>query len=553
MKKLKKLFAVMLSLVMVLAMGITSFAATAGTDGKYGTADDLGNITVTGVLKEGQVAVTAYKVIEAQYNNNSGSFSGYNSLYPNVIANTDIQGGLTELSSDKLNALANAVIADTNKDPIEMDLVKGTTNTWTKAVQPGTYLVLVTNSETKSYNPMVVSVYYTNVDGSTNGLNQGNLVIQEGGATAKVSGQPKIDKVITSGNGTNKGNSAGFTSATEGDTVSYKVSVKPIPNYNGSYPVFNVVDTLDKGLKFVANDVTVKVLGGGENGADVTLTKDTDYTFNPSKNNDKTVLTVNFVVNGNYTLNNYAGKEVVITYNATLTSDATLNNNANVNDVVLNYTRDSKTTDNNDSDEDKTFTYTFDIGSSATGTTGIINKKGDKTDDINGLNGATFALYKGSQLKQDGTFDGQPYKTTDSETQGLTKGQLHFTGLAAGTYYLQETKAPDGYSVNTTIFKVVIEATYYEAADEGIEVGMLKTWNVKVAEGINGELKNVASFTVNNNGQTSNISGMDIKNTSISALPSTGGIGTTIFTIVGCGIMIAAAGLFFASRRKENR
>ena len=82
---------------------------------------------------------------------------------------------------------------------------------------------------------------------------------------------------------------------------------------------------------------------------------------------------------------------------------------------------------------------------------------------------------------------------------------------------------------------------------------MLKTWNVKVAEGINGELKDVASFTVNNNGQTSNISGMDIQNTSISALPSTGGIGTTIFTIVGCGIMIAAAGLFFASRRKENR
>ena len=44
-----------------------------------------------------------------------------------------------------------------------------------------------------------------------------------------------------------------------------------------------------------------------------------------------------------------------------------------------------------------------------------------------------------------------------------------------------------------------------------------------------------------------------VVNTQISSLPSTGGIGTTIFTIVGCGIMIAAAGLFFASRRKENR
>ena len=44
-----------------------------------------------------------------------------------------------------------------------------------------------------------------------------------------------------------------------------------------------------------------------------------------------------------------------------------------------------------------------------------------------------------------------------------------------------------------------------------------------------------------------------IKNTKINSLPSTGGIGTTIFTIGGCAIMVAAAGLFFASRRKVNK
>lgn len=206
------------------------------------------------------------------------------------------------------------------------------------------------------------------------------------------------------------------------------------------------------------------------------------------------------------------------------------------------------------------YTYTFDIDGNATGTTGIINKKGDKTEDKDGLNGATFALYKAEQLNANGSFEGDPYKTTTSEKQGDKKGQLHFTGLAAGTYYLQETEAPDGYSVNTTIFKVVIEAEYYskeEAANvEGIDEGMLKSWTVKVGEGINADgdaLKLVASFNVNNEGQTKNIGGTEIKNTSISSLPSTGGIGTTIFTIVGCGIMIAAAGLFFASRRKENR
>lgn len=549
MKKLKKLFAVMLSLVMVLAMGITSFAATPGNDGKYGTADDRGTITVTGI--EANATVIAYKVIEAKYDNNGGSFSGYNSLYTSVISNDRVQADL-ELTRDELNELADAVNENTNKTAIPMAYANGS---WTATVEPGTYLVLVTNAETNIYNPMVVSVYYTNADGTTNNLHEGNLVIAEGGATAKVSGQPKVDKVITSGNGTDKGNSANV-----GDTVSYKVSVNPVPNYNGTNPKLNVVDTLDKGLQYTDRSLKVVVKRANTDGTDKALVAGTDYIFTPSTNGDKTVLTVDFVVGGNYTLNAYAGKEVEITYNATLTSDATLNNIANVNDVTLNYTRDSKTTGNDESGNDKTYTYTFDIDGSATGTTGIINKKGDKATDTEGLNGATFALYKENQLKE-GKLTGNPFKTATSETQDTAKGQLHFTGLAAGTYYLQETAAPKGYSVNTTIFKVVIEASYYQTGDtlpQGKEVGMLKSWTVKVGEGINATgdaLKEVANFTVNNEGTMTRAEngGMDIQNTSISSLPSTGGIGTTIFTIVGCGIMIAAAGLFFASRRKENR
>lgn len=549
MKKLKKLFAVMLSLIMVLAMGITSFAATPGNDGKYGTADDRGTITVTGIEKS--ATVTAYKVIEAKYDNNGGSFSGYNSLYTSVISNDRVQADL-ELTRVELNKLADAVNANTTKTAISMAYANGS---WTATVEPGTYLVLVTNAETNIYNPMVVSVYYTNADGTTNNLHEGNLVIAEGGATAKVSGQPKVNKVITSGNGTDKGNSANV-----GDTVSYKVSVNPVPNYNGTNPKLNVVDTLDKGLQYTDRSLKVVVKGANTDGTDKALVAGTDYTFTPSVSGGKTVLTVDFVVGGKYTLNAYAGKVVEITYNATLTSDATLNDNANVNDVTLNYTRDSKTNGNDGSDNDKTYTYTFDIDGAATGTTGIINKKGDKATDTEGLNDATFALYKEDQLVK-GELTGNPFKTATSETQGTAKGQLHFTGLAAGTYYLQETAAPNGYSVNTTIFKVVIDATYYQTGDtlpQDKEVGMLKSWTVKVGEGINATgdaLKEVANFTVNNEGKMTRAEngGMDIQNTSISSLPSTGGIGTTIFTIVGCGIMIAAAGLFFASRRKENR
>ena len=88
------------------------------------------------------------------------------------------------------------------------------------------------------------------------------------------------------------------------------------------------------------------------------------------------------------------------------------------------------------------------------------------------------------------------------------------TGLDEGNYEFKETKAPTGYSVNIANKAFTITAS--DNAEVSVDAGQFV-------------------------------------NTKLSALPATGGIGTTIFTIVGCGIMIAAAGLFFASRRKENR
>ena len=95
-----------------------------------------------------------------------------------------------------------------------------------------------------------------------------------------------------------------------------------------------------------------------------------------------------------------------------------------------------------------------------------------------------------------------------------TNGTLKVTGLDEGNYKFNETKAPKGYSLNPEekAFTITADETKEVTADAG-----------------------------------------ELINTKLSALPETGGIGTTIFTIVGCGIMIAAAGLFFASRRKENR
>ena len=122
-------------------------------------------------------------------------------------------------------------------------------------------------------------------------------------------------------------------------------------------------------------------------------------------------------------------------------------------------------------------------------------------------------------VKVDGSLNGyRPFilgvdedtdKETDVEVDG--NGVLNIIGLDEGNYYFQETKAPSGYSINTELKQAVVE----DGVTDFVEVEFLDT---KLAE-----------------------------------LPSTGGIGTTIFTVGGCIIMIAAAGLFFASRRKSSK
>ena len=90
------------------------------------------------------------------------------------------------------------------------------------------------------------------------------------------------------------------------------------------------------------------------------------------------------------------------------------------------------------------------------------------------------------------------------------------------TYYVKETKAPTGYTVNPNYYLV--------SGSERDE---------------NNSTDDVYVFTDFND--------ITVDDSKLSALPSTGGIGTTIFTIGGCVIMVTAAGLYFATRKKEEK
>lgn len=524
MKKFKKVFAVLLTLAMVMGLGMTAFAEETGNKPAtpVGTAADKGTLTVKGIESD-NATVTAYPIVMAEYNNN-GSFSGYSNPYKiaDILAPTK-----DELDSIDVSNMTGVELTD------------GTDGTYTAENQAvGMYLIVVTKFDgATTYARAVASICYKNENGA-NVIDSKELTMAtkvDAPATwVKKTTEVIVDKTAKVGN-------KDATSAKIGDVIDFAVEINPIPQYSGQYPVLNVVDTLSDGLTYQEKEGIVVTVDSN------TLVEDEHYTVDYANG----VLNVNFVVNGKYTLNDYAGKTAIISYKAELNENAVLNQgDGNTNDVTLNYTKDSTVDGDDDSDDDKTRTYTFEIDGFATGTTGILNKTGEKTEDKAGLDGAVFTIYKEDPTNNEkaeiytnssGTITEQGTVTT--KTVDNKKGQLHISGLAEGTYYIRETSAPEGYSVNTHVFVVKIEAIWSEK-DPTLCTGAKITVDGKA----------VATISTNSEGETVvDGTGTEILNTALQALPSTGGIGTTIFTIGGCAIMIIAAGLFFASRRKSAK
>ena len=510
MKKLKKLMAVLTAAVTVISMSLPAMA-----DGVKPTKSDKQTATVSNV--EAGATVTAYQIVKADYNDNG--FIGYSAVEGVTLAD------VTAPTSKEITDIAQEI----NPGKFTGAVTMTTTATsgladFTADLSAGSWVVIVSGNVEEVYNPMLLSVYYS-ISGSDNTMNQkpldanSNWTLVTKDAYAK-STEPKVEKTIVgSGSGNSKGDDVAI-----GDTVNFQIDTT-IPSYSDQYKevVVKISDKLSKGLELDQNSITIDGLTDADN-------KD-QYTI--ERHSDGFVITVN----SDYALA-HGNHPVKVTYSAKLTDEAGINFDANSNTATLDYSNDPTDSDKVKTKEDKTYHYTFGIDANLGGgsdkvTEELIKGETKKTTasetEFSPLRGATFTLTNNNTSKV--------YEAISDEI-----GHLSFPGLDAGEYTLVETKAPDGYTLNDQEIPVVITAVYNGD-------GTLASYSISIA----GET--TSTYEADYTGETTVITGesnpFPIENTKLNELPSTGGMGTYLFTIAGVAIISVAAIMLFVSKKKR--
>ena len=526
MKMMKKVLALVMAMAMVLGMAVTTFA-----DPVTPTENDKKEATVENV--EVGATVTAYQIVKGDYNQDG--LKGYIKTSDSLnIAQ------VTAPTSDEVTAIATGIINGSISN-LPSELMTGAADTdedgyttYTADLKAGYWIVLVTGTDIiEVYNPMLVGVYYS-VSGSDNTMTSkpvdanDNWTLVTSNAYAK-STKPTIDKTIVDGD----------ESAAIGDRVNFQISTA-IPSYSDQYNEVKVVisDTLSEGLTLDHNSIEIMIGDTEYIAGDALVASDNGFVLTlPSKD----------------ALDN-SGKTVVITYSATLNENAAINFDPNTNTAELEYSNNPSNVNDTEKVNDKTYTYTFGIDALLYGNSPQYNQTTNEIIKVDENGNVISKVTEISEEPAEGITEvltGATFTLTNDITDKVytattdVDGKMNFEGLDEGTYTLVETAAPTGFTVDPTPHKVEITAEYDQ------DTGLLLSYSIK----IDGEA--TSTYTATYDGETitkidSEVETTEIKNTTLSSLPSTGGIGTTIFTIGGCAIMIAAASLFFVSRRKSE-
>lgn len=466
-KTFKKLFAALLAAALVLAMAVPAFAVTnTGTNG---------SITIDNAVSGETYTIYRMFTLDS-YDADSKTYSyTVESAWENFFQTgagkdyiTLTNGHPTWTEGADAAAFAKAALA------------------WAKTNNIGHTDQTSATSTNVTFSNLKLGYYLVDSSlGALCGLNttKPNVTITE------KNGQPTIEKKVKNHNN----DWVDENTAKIGDTVEFKITI----HVEAGAKNYVVTDTMDAGLSFSSGSIQVDGVALNDTIATLTLKqKEGDPTF-----------TLTF--DDSYV----AGKvdeTIVVTYTATLNENAVVAGNKN--SATLHYgnkqTVKSETT---------TYTYEFDL------------LKVDGSDKKL-LDGAEFKLYDakndGSVIKVVPVAGG--YRVSNgneagaTETIAVTGGKVHISGLDKTTYWLEETKAPEGYNMLT---------------------------ERKPVDLTNGS--NNTTLTSDTWSETDH--GVAVENNAGAILPGTGGMGTTLFYVIGGGLMVAAVVLLVTKKRMEHK
>lgn len=469
-RKVRGLFVALFALCVALtALPSVAFAAY---------ARQTGEITISGVSPEDKVDI--YRVVDYTYNNNNTVTWDFTHNFG--IDRNSYAGANSDAMKGYADQMATYVLnKDNSVQPTKTETVAtGSSSVTFNNMDDGEYLVIVTPAAgtTKIYQNAIVKLEPTQ-DGQG-----GDWSLVNGGVNMveKSVNQPPVDKKIN-------GEDGPVSDYAEGQSVPFTIT-STVPTYpsNAINKRFAISDTMSTGLD-LEDGITVTIPKKGNEPQDITLAEGTHYTLTPTESLNGKAFEIVF----NYDqIAQYAGRQIVVSYSATLLDDAVSIEN---NQATVEFARDPNTENSFETkdDEEKLYTYTVSV------------VKQDADTHVP-LQNAKFDLHK---------------DTAEGDVVGtLTTGQdgaATIDGLAAGTYYLVETAAPEGYQLDATPIEVVITAS----SDDNATADSL-----------------IVSKTIDN--------------TKTPALPVTGGAGTVAITAAGVVLVAGAAMLIVRARKSDN-
>ena len=518
MKHAKKLASLLLALVMLLALGTTAFAAE----------NNDGSITITNATVG--KSYSAYKVFDLTYDENDTTKVAY--TYTPTGADdaflTALKGETSPFTlTDQNNGKYTVTLkADKTADNVSSFLSDNKANLTAADTKTATDSTLTFSNLAYGYYFVTSEVGTVLTIDST--LKDVNVIDKNQGPTWDngEDGKPGPGKVIVT-----EPNADGDYKFTEntvnyGDKVDFSIAINAT-SHVGDQEVtyYYITDTLDAGFD-AAENIKVYVAG-------VEKTAVTDYTLTQTGNTFQVTVPHKAEYGANY--------KIEVKYSATVNNSAVLANPGNKN--TANFTYDTKAPGTPTPDSKPTPTYPEE---NKRETTTYVYALGIVKVDPKGnpLKGAEFTV-DGVSAKATGTPGVYEYCAEGTEgavTQFKTsdKGVLTIKGLAAGTYTVTETVAPKGYNLLTT--PVDVEAKLHEAYTETITV-------YKDADG------NVTSEVTENtttHTAAANVAPLVVVNQAGTELPSTGGMGTTLFYVLG-GILAVGAVVLLVVKKRMSR